>query len=111
MAVFSNIKLANPIVLTATPSVFYTCPANIATIVSSLSVANSSANTATFSIYFVPSGGSPGLSNVIIPSGSLPGFSLANFSLGQVMTAGDKIYAEASVANVLTLHGSGITQI
>lgn len=110
MAVFSNIKLANPIVVGITPSIFYTCPANVSVIVTSISVANSNTTDSTFSIYFVPSGGAPGLSNVMVPSGSLPANSMANFSLGQVMTAGDTIQAVANVANVITLHGSGISQ-
>ena len=109
MSTFTNKKLANPIVLPAAPVVFYTCPANVTTVVSAITITTSTGSVTNVNMYLVPVGGVPGVTNVLLSNVPIGGTVLvANFNFGQMLAMGDMIQAYASVAGVVTLHGSGI---
>lgn len=108
MSLFVNKKLANPILLTTSPQAFYTVPASRSTIVTVLTLSNSSSGSVDVSVNLVPSGDIPQLSNALISSARMDANQVANFNFGQILNAGDAVYASASVPNVITMHGSGI---
>lgn len=84
-----------------TLTTIYTVPASTRAIVKTIDIANTSSSALTITIYFVPSGGSAGASNTIIPSVTLPPTDIMQWSGAQVLNEGDVIQATAS--------GSGVT--
>lgn len=57
-------------------------------------------------VYLVPSGGSPGASNILIPNVRIPGNGIFQWSGAQVLNAGDTIRT-TSDGSGLTIHSSG----
>jgi uncharacterized protein with beta-barrel porin domain len=109
MATFTNKKLANPIVLGVAPTVMYTCPANVTTVVSAVTIATSTGSVVNFSLHLCPVGASPDVTNVLLSDVPIGGLVLtANFNFGQMLQSGDSIQAYADTAGVITMHASGI---
>ena len=104
---FSNIKLANPLPITLVLQTFYTVPASSSTIVTVLTIANTTADTIPFSVYLCPSGVSASVDNALLYLVPLDGNTAASFNFGQVLSAGDTIQVVANEVG-LVLHGSGI---
>lgn len=98
-------------VATASEATYYTVPATKSAIVKNVIVANTSASDRTLSLSIVPSGGSAGNSNRIIPGTNIPAGAVVPFDMTQVMNAGDFISAIASAASSLTLTISGMEEV
>lgn len=87
----------------------YTSGAGVRTRVDSLSVANSTGGSQTFTLYLVPSGGTAGASNEIRPPlAILAGMTWDDPTTpGKVLMPGDSLQVVASAANALTIAASG----
>lgn len=83
-----------------------TTPVHARDILKSIDVANNSASAASVSVYLVPSGGSAGASNLLVPAVSIPAKTIFQWTGTQVMNAGATIQANSSIAAV-TLTASG----
>lgn len=59
---------------------------------------NTASAPARVTVYLVPSGGSPGAGNVLIPSVRIPGNGIFQWTGTQVMNEGDTIQATSSAA-------------
>ena len=108
-SVFSNKRLANPIVLTTVPQIFYTVPIGITTVVSAITIAASTGSVVNVSLHLCVGADAPSINNVLLPAVPIGGTVLvANFNFGQVLHSMDNIWAYASMPGVVTLHGTGI---
>jgi hypothetical protein len=105
---YTNIKMADPAILGLAPVVYYTVPAGNHAISTSITVANFSTGSVRLSVHFVPSGGSPDNSNVLVPDVSMTEKTVANFNFGQILNPNDTIQAYAEFLNSITIHLSGI---
>ncbi|MFL6601833.1 MAG: hypothetical protein ACJ8R9_10925 [Steroidobacteraceae bacterium] len=102
--------------LTTTPTSYYTVGIGADTRLGAFTVTNQNASggaNVTYSVYFVPQGGSPGPANCIINENTVvagksdPG---GYVTLGQVLPAGGSIYMKASANSTLSVFG-GITEL
>lgn len=107
MTTYSVKKLFNPVALTTSPTTYYTVPASTKTMVKQIVLVNTSAAQATASVYFVPSGGSAGNSNLIVPAVTVAPNQMQIVDLGQALSTGDFISASASAGTSITIHASG----
>jgi hypothetical protein len=99
--------LFEPATLTNAAAVYAT--AQGPTRIDKLTCTNTDTAGHTVTIYWVPSGGSPGTGNIITPPRALqPGESwdVAQF-IGHVLALGDTIQAKASANSVVNFFGSG----
>lgn len=92
--------------LTTSPVSVYTVPANTRTMVKNFDLCNTNAALTTFSIYLVPSGGSPATSNALFYSQNLTGYQSLQWSGVEILNQGDQIYVQAS-ATGMTIYISG----
>ncbi len=90
----------------------FTSPASVWTRIESLSVANPTGGSATYSLWLVASGGSAGNANIITSAQSvLAGQTVDDqHVIGKVLNPGGFIVAVASAATTLSIHASGIQQ-
>ena len=87
-------------------TLLYTAPANTRAMVSKCIVANDTTTVPTFTFYKVPSGGSAGVTNLVVNGRSL-GDSKSDIVSeleGAYLDPGDMIYGLASVASQVTCH-------
>jgi hypothetical protein len=89
--------------------VLYTSPASTATRIDKLTLSNLSGAVANVTIYIVPSGGTPGNSNVTTPGQAIQTGGVFNSpnEYGHYLNPGDGIYAVASAANALAILVAG----
>lgn len=94
-----------------TATLLYASPVNIATSIRKAVFTNIDTSARTFTVYIVPSGGSPATSNTIISALSLlPGQSyIASELSGLVLTTGVSIQALSDSASKINTIGSGFT--
>lgn len=85
----------------------YTVPASTATIVSTIHVANVTATDATCRIFVVESGDSAIAGNAIAYDVNIAANSMAAFTTGITLAAGDKIIVRSGTGNSLTFHAFG----
>ena len=83
-----------------------TTPVLARDILKTIDIANNGAAAATVSVYLVPSAGTAGASNLLIPAVIIPRNSIFQWSGAQVTSAGATIQARSSIAGV-TLTASG----
>lgn len=109
----NNKCLVEPTQLGTSVALLYQAGVVTKAIVKKLTVANSSANAATVTIYLVPSGGTPGAGNIITDAAPVaPGKTYESYECeGHVLETGDSIQALASAASALALRASGIEVI
>lgn len=88
--------------ISATPTVdtLYTVPGSTSTMVKDIDLANTTAASITVTLYLVPSAGTPGAGNVLLPSIPVPANGIQQWSGTQVLNAGDMIQATASAVGV-----------
>lgn len=94
--------------LTTSAAVYYTCPANITTTISALTLCNTSTSAATTAtVHLVPNGGTAGATNMILNARILgPNESyVVGPAIALDLSPGDTIQALASAANI-TLAGA-----
>lgn len=109
MATITPIKIAQGAIGT-TLSTFYTVPASSTLLVKDFDICNTTAATITITMYLVPSGGTAGSSNMIVPAYSLPANAMMQWAGTQVLNAGDFIQIVASaVGSTINISG-GLSQ-
>jgi hypothetical protein len=90
----------------ATPSIFYTVPANTRTFVKDIDICNTTAVDKLIRVYLVPSGDSAGTDNALFYDLTIPGNGTLQWTGSQILEVGDIIQAEADVVGC-TLNASG----
>jgi hypothetical protein len=69
-------------------------------------IANTTSTSISFTLYLVPSGGSPATSNMVFPAVSIPGNTVVEWEGGQSLKAGDFAQCVGSGAGItVTLTG------
>lgn len=91
-----------------TEGVIYTVPAGQKVIVKQIVLANVTSSAATISISLVPSGGTAGNANRIVPGVGVNGNSVVVIDMAQVMNAGDFLSAVQGTAGAITVTISGV---
>ncbi len=83
-----------------------TTPALTRDIVKTIDIANNGTMTAKVTLYLVPTGGTAGADNVLIPNVSIPKNSIFQWSGAQVTNAGATVQATSTIAGVsVTISG------
>ena len=102
-------RLCSSLVAAATAT-YYTVAASTRARIDAVALTNTDTVARTVSVYLVSSGGSAGVSNIVLQSYSLaPGQTIrVKGAMGQVLQTGGKIMAVASVANVVNIYASGV---
>jgi hypothetical protein len=85
----------------------YTVPSATEAIVSTIVVANTSANDATFRIFVRDGGAAAAASNAIAYEAAITANSQVAFTLGLTLSATDVITVRTDTANALTFHAFG----
>lgn len=85
----------------------YTVPSSTEAIVSTIVVANTTANAATFRIFVRDNGAAAAASNAIAYEASIAANSQIAFTLGLTLNAADVISVRTDTANALTFHAFG----
>lgn len=88
----------------------YTVPAATRALVKCIDIGNTTGSAMTVSVHLVPSGGSPGTGNVLIPAVALSANSILHWEGAQVLNTGDFISTIAS-ATGSTITASGAEAI
>lgn len=94
--------------VSASPTVttFYTVGSLYRTILKTIDICNTGSTPLNVTVYLVESGGSPGISNTLIPNVPVSPNSFFQWTGTQVLNEGDSIRAVASASGI-TLHASG----
>lgn len=92
---------------TTSDTTLYTVPASTSAIVSSVTVANTTANSGTFKLYCVADGDAAGADNAIFYDGTLAANTTTSFSLGLTMGAADSLVVQASAGTAITFQAFG----
>lgn len=87
----------------------YTVPGATSAILKEVIVANVTTGAVTFEMSMVPSGGTAGVANRIIPVVSIAANTIVQFLIYEVMVTGDFLSTKASAATSLTVTSSGVT--
>ena len=101
-------KAIVPAQITAAAATYYTVPANLRSIVKKLTFTNSTAIARAVTVYLVPSGGTAGVTNILISARIVgPGETYECFEAqGHVLNTGDFIQAFADLTATITIMGS-----
>lgn len=110
----SNFQVVTPVKLgqaamPTTVGTLYTVPASTRTFVKDIDICNTSTSQLSATVYLVPSGGTAGTGNILIPSVPIQPASVGGmfqWSGTQVLNAGDTIQTLGSAAG-LTINVSG----
>lgn len=96
--------------IAASATAYYTVDASTRTRIDAMALTNTDSQARTVSVYLVASGGSATDSNVVLKDYNLaPGQTIrVKGAIGQVLQTGAKIFAVASVANVVNIYASGV---
>jgi len=109
MATYTPKRLVGPVQLGATAAAsLYTPSSGASSIVKEIVLTNTTANPIAATIYIVPSGGSVGASNTLVPGVSIAGNSFIAIPLSQVMNNGDNIWGFAGSGSSITVMISGV---
>jgi hypothetical protein len=95
--------------LTTSTAPYITCPVASQAIIKQAVFSNSTTLATTFAVWRVASGGSPGVTNVVIPTRSIAGAGtdLAPELTNMVLNAGDEIQCEAGTVTAVNFTASG----
>lgn len=111
MTTYALKKFFNPTALGTSPSTLYTTPASTKATVKQIILVNTTSTAQSASVYFVPTGGSAGVANQVVPSVTIAPNQMQIIDLNQVLSAGDFISASASAASSITIHASGFEAV
>jgi len=89
-----------------TVSTLYTVPASTRTFLKDVDVCNTGTASTTVTIYLVPSAGTAGTGNMIVPGVTIPPKGMFQWTGNQIMNAGDTIQIIAG-ATGCTINASG----
>lgn len=92
--------------ITTSATTLYTTPASTRSLVKEIDVVNTTASSATFDVYLVPSAGTAGTANALFYQQPLNAKETLQWNGLQVMNVGDTIQVKASVTG-LTITASG----
>ena len=92
--------------ITTSTTTFYTVGSLNRTIVKTIDICNTTTKTLTVTVYLVPTSGTAGTSNTLIPSITLKAKGMFQWSGAQVLVESDTIQSVASVAGA-TINISG----
>lgn len=98
---------ASELALSPSTTTIRTTPAHAMDMVKSIDISNNSDNTATVSIWLVPSGDSPSNSNILMPGVQLMPHTIFQWTGTQVLAAGATIRGQSSVAGVCVTVSGG----
>lgn len=103
-------KLFAPAQLTASAATYYIVPANTSCLIKKITATNNDTVARTVTIYLVPSGGSAGVTNIIMKTKAIAAAETYEFTEieGHVISTGDTIQALADSASQVTFQGSGV---
>lgn len=106
------LQLISPQELTATLAEYYESPAQKRVIISKMTIANVTAGVHTVQIHIVPAGGTANATNQLLnktldTDQSFPVYQLE----GQILSAGDTIWAKTGAASSVLLMASGVTVV
>lgn len=87
----------------------YTVPGATSALLKEVNIANTTGSPVTLQLSVVPSGGTAGADNRIIPSTSIPANSKVYYSFVTAMSTGDFLSIIAGTATALTVTISGVT--
>lgn len=85
----------------------YTVPSGTAAVVSTLAISNVTGSSANATVYIRKNGEAATTNNSIIYSASIAGNSVATFTIGITLAAGDIITVQSATANSLAFHAFG----
>jgi hypothetical protein len=108
MSTYTNKKLINPQLLsTASGSLIYTVPTGVSTILTVISVVNTTPTTLQFDLHLCNQSAVASIANALIYNSEIDAHTVTNFNFGHVLSAGDVVRGSASAAG-LAIHLSGI---
>ena len=88
-------------------AILFTVPSNVAFTLTDIEICNTSASSATFTIYLVPSGGTASASNALFYSAPINGNSTVQWTGSQYLGSGATIQASASATTVSIMINGG----
>lgn len=94
---------------TTSSATLYTVPASTDAMLKSIVLANTSGSPATITLYRVPTGGSAGVTNCIVPTFTVAANDTVTLDSGVCMTAGDFIAGLQGTTGAITATISGET--
>lgn len=108
--VYSPSALITPTQLAGTAGTIYTVPASTTTQINQIILVNDTTSAVTATLYLVESGGSAGVTNLLLNAKAIPtdGSPLIYEFTQLFMDAGDTIQGLASTASQVTIHVSGV---
>jgi hypothetical protein len=89
-------------------SVLYTVPASTNTVVKQILLSNTQATDLTATLYFVPDGQSPSLSNSMFPEIIISANSTVTVDISSVLSIASEIHGKASASSSINIHISGV---
>lgn len=93
--------------LPTTTAAIYTVPASTRALVKTIDIANNNLASVTVTVYMVPSGGTAGSDNILIPGVTIPASSVLQWSGIHVLDAAGSIQAVAATTNVSAVISGG----
>jgi len=109
MATISPIKIAQAAIGTALATL-YTVPVASTLLIKDFDICNTTAAAINITVYLVPSGGTAGANNTIVPTYSLPANALMQWAGTQVLNVGDFIQVIASAVGCTINMSGGLSQ-
>lgn len=108
MSLFTQAQLCPVTVLSGTVSTLYTVPTGKNAIVKSILIANKTSTDKTITMYFVPSAGTAGTTNIVFGEVAITANSTELVELSSTLAAGTTIQALASSSASINIHISGV---
>lgn len=110
MAISAPKRLVSGSQLTASLATYYTTPANTRTIITKLTLTNTTGTPRTVDIHLIPSGGSATASNQVVDAYLVPANDqkVVYEAVGHVLEAGGFLQAVADAATAVTIIASGV---
>jgi hypothetical protein len=107
MATGRVVRLINGALISNSSTLLLTATTARTTILRDLAVCNTGGSSYTYDLNFVKTGESVSNANTIVKTRTIASKTTDNYRFNLPMAAGDKVYATASIANVLALSASG----
>lgn len=108
MSTYSLKELVPARPLPSTASALYTVPASTQTVVKQILLGNTTASDLTATLYFVPSAGTPTVSNSMFPEIIIGANTTVTIDISSVLPISSSIYGKASASSSINIHISGV---
>lgn len=93
--------------MSTSTAILYTVNPGLQFTLNDIEICNTASTAATFTIYLVPSGGSPSAGNALFYNAPIPASSTVQWTGNQVLAAGGTIQASASATTVTIMINGG----